>query len=338
MKVIDIAIFAHNEQHNMENILLTIDRQDIFGKRNLSIRVFVLANGCTDKTIEISKTTKNHLKNSSYIEIHEFESSGKSRTWNLFTHGVSRRNSNALIFLDADIEIPDPTTLRRLVELLENGQELFAATSRPVKDIVQYPVNLSYTDRLIAMAGGTLNDWKTSICGQLYALKTDVARRFHLPIGLPVEDGFICAMVVTHVWTSRPMYHRITGDIDIYHIYKSERSFVNLVNHQTRIVIGSSINSVLFDVLCRVDPDLIPQMLKNASRDPDWLADVLKSELPKLKSGWVPWHFLTKRIARFRDQKSIKMRIIIIFAFFFDLIIFIIAQFKMSRGVGSGHW
>ena len=36
--------------------------------------------------------------------------------------------------------------------------------SQPVKDIVARPVGLSRMDKIIAAAGGGLDDWKTAIC------------------------------------------------------------------------------------------------------------------------------------------------------------------------------
>ena len=67
-----------------------------------------------------------------------------------------------LMFCDADIRLPASDSLSRLVAHLEARPGLQAVSSRPVKDMSHDNPPRGPVERLIALAGGTLGDWKTS--------------------------------------------------------------------------------------------------------------------------------------------------------------------------------
>ena len=266
---------------------------------------------------------------------------GKSRTWNRFVHDLSRPDAAILVFADADIELPEPDTLARLVRGLAARPELHVMNSRPVKDIVHRPDNLSLTDRLIALAGGTLDDWRTAVCGQLYAMPAARARLRHLPVGLPVEDGFLRAMVLTDDLLAPEDFSRIDGE-DAWHVYASERSLRALVRHQIRIVIGSAINLAVFDALRDIPAGARPEMWRQAAADGGWLRGVLRRRLPRAPHGYVPLHFLTKRSRRLlgapRRLLTPRGMVLLVGGFGFDLVVYLLAQARMAGGTGAGYW
>ncbi|MGB8812886.1 MAG: glycosyltransferase family A protein [Paracoccaceae bacterium] len=332
---VDIGVFAHNEKAGIAAMVAELGRQDI--AQNPDVRVLILANGCTDDTVTLARTAAHGTR----IEVIDLPLGGKSRTWNRFVHNLSRPDADVLLFCDADIELPLPDTLSRLVGGLMSRPDLHAFNSRPVKDIAHHPHGLTRLDRLIAMAGGTLDDWKTAICGQLYAMPAGVARRFHLPIGLPVEDGFLRAMILTNALTSPENLTLIDG-AEVFHIYASERTIPALIKHQTRIVIGSAINAACFAALRDTDPNVRHQTLSAIAKDESWLARTIRARLPRFPFGYVPLHFLTKRAANLarapRDLLRPKRLFVLIAGFGFDLIVYLNAQFRMTRGTGAGHW
>lgn len=224
--------------------------------------------------------------------------------------------------------------LRRLITFIQDRPAVAAASSRPVKDIAHAPEALTPSEKLIAAAGGTLTDWRKSICGQLYVMRAPVARSFHLPIGLPVEDGFVRAMTLTDVFKGPENLDRIDGDESIFHIYASERSAGALIRHQVRIVIGSAINAPIYTRLTQSRNP--PALLREAAADPDWLHELFRKELP-CRYGYVPLQFLTKRLNGFWAA-GLKRKMIISAGLCFDAIVYIIAQVKMARGEGVGYW
>jgi glycosyltransferase involved in cell wall biosynthesis len=328
---VDIGVFAHNEAKGIAAMVARLLVQDLSG---LQARILVLANGCTDATA--------HLARAAGVEVADLAEGGKSRTWNRFVHDLARDAPEVLIFVDADIAFTAPDCLKRLALGLVARPELWVLNSQPVKDIVARPEGLGAFDKIIAAAGGGLDDWKTAICGQLYAMPAARARRFHLPIGLPVEDGFLRAMVLTDALTGPEDFGRIDGLDGLSHLYASERRIAALIRHQTRIVIGSAINFAAFEALRALPEEARRPALARAAADEGWLVRAIRARLPGWPFGFVPMHFLTKRLQRLwshpRDLLRPKRVFLALMGFGFDAIVYVLAQYRMARGTGAGHW
>lgn len=334
---VDIGLFAHNEAAGIADMLRGLAAQDILFATEFSVRVLVLANGCNDATVTVAKSVS-----SPAFDVVELAAGGKSRTWNRFVHDLARPDADVLVFMDADIAFGATDALRMLVQHLQSRPEVWVINSQPIKDIIAKPDGLSTLDKLIAAASGGLDDWKTAICGQLYAMPALRARTFHLPIGLPVEDGFLRAMVLTDALTKDEDFTKIDGAGGVFHIFASERSLGALIKHQTRIVIGSAINAVCFGHLRARPTDQRHTALRLAAQNDDWLTAVLKRDLPKWPFGYVPIHFLVKRLGFLMANPNRMLRpkqvLIAVAGFGFDAIVYVQAQIAMWRGAGSGHW
>ncbi|CAM8624946.1 Glycosyltransferase 2-like [Paracoccaceae bacterium] len=328
---VDIGVFAHNEAKGIADMVAQLLAQDF---RGLEARILVLANGCTDATADLALAAG--------VEVADLAEGGKSRTWNRFVHDLARDAAEVLIFVDADIAFTAPDCLKRLALGLVARPELWVLNSQPVKDIVARPEGLGVLDKIIAAAGGGLDDWKTAICGQLYAMPAARARRFHLPIGLPVEDGFLRAMVLTDALTGPEDFGRIDGLDGLSHLYASERRIAALIRHQTRIVIGSAINFAAFEALRALPEEARRPALARAAADEGWLTRAMRARLPSWPFGYVPLHFLTKRLQRLwshpRDLLRPKRVFVAVLGFGFDAIVYVLAQYRMARGTGAGHW
>ena len=328
---VDIGVFAHDEADGIAAMMAGVLAQDLLQDPAFSVRVLVLANGCSDDTVARAQAPG--------VEVADLSEGGKSRTWNRFVHDLARSDAGVLVFADADIEFCDTGALRRLVQAMGTH---WVINSQPVKDIVARPEGLSCMDMIIAAAGGGLDDWRTAICGQLYAMPAQVARRFHLPVGLPVEDGFLRAMVLTDALTGPEDFSRIGGADGVFHIYASERSVGALIRHQTRIVIGSAVNFAAFAAVAALPVVERHAELARAAANPGWLGAVLRKALPRWPDGFVPGHFLIKRLARAaaqpRDLLRPKRLMVATLGFGFDLVVYCRAQWAMWRGTGAGHW
>lgn len=343
MTSVDIGIFAHNEAGRIGPMLESLFDQDIFADPAQSPYLHILANGCSDATVAEARAVVTARGMGNVAQIHDLSEGGKSRTWNRFVHDLSRPEAEMLVFMDADIHIPDTHVLRGLVEFVAARPDLAGASSNAVKDITYDPsLARGGLDKLIGAAGGTLNDWKDSICGQLYVLRAGDARSFHMPIGLPVEDGFVRAMVQTRNFTTEGQPEtRLDGRDDLFHVYESERGIGALIRHQTRIVIGSAINTVIYNRIRNEAPEERSRDLARSAQDPDWLSSLLRQKLPRRPYGYVPVHFLVKRLqfwARSPDKLKPKRLLVAFAGFGFDAIVYIRAQYAMWRGVGAGYW
>lgn len=328
---VDIGVFAHNEATGIAAMAARLLAQDLAG---VDGRIVLLANGCSDNTVALARDAG--------LEVADLPQGGKSRTWNRFVHDLSRADTDVLVFVDADIEFTAPDSLQRLALGLAARPTLWVLNSQPVKDIVARPEGLSAMDKIIAAAGGGLDDWRTAICGQFYAMPAARARGLHLPVGLPVEDGFLRAMVLTDALTMPEDLFRIDGLDGLSHIYESERSIAALIRHQERIVIGSALNAAAFAALRELPKEERAPELARAAGNDGWLGQVARARLPRWPYGYVPLHFLTKRLSRASTQPrallSPKRLMITVLGFGFDTIVYIRAQIRMARGTGAGFW
>jgi glycosyltransferase involved in cell wall biosynthesis len=342
MYKVDIGVFAHNEAHQIADMIAGLMSQDVFEIDTYSVRVLILANGCNDHTAQTARDCSQAYSDTGLFEVFDLAKGGKSRTWNTFVHELSRPDADILVFCDADAQMPNPQNISSMLSLLVNDQELRASTSRPTKDIAYYAKDLSFMEKIISKSGGNLYNWRNSIAGSLYALPINVARSFHLPIGLPVEDGFVRAMVATQCFADIAGDAKIDGKEGVFHIYESERNISTLIRHQTRLVIGSAINSAVFGHLNDLKDNSISEELRNAAGDEDWLRHVLAERLPNRTFGWVPWSFLYKRlkfnIIKQKKKISIKLLGTLVLGLTFDAIVYVNAQIKMARGAGVGYW
>lgn len=342
--VIDLAVFAYNEADKITGLIEDISKQTVFSSPNTDIRLLILANGCTDNTVQRAAAMRDTLEPdlSSRIEIKDFERGGKSRTMHRFIHSVSRSCADLLGFMDADILLPETDTLERMIAQLQNRPALQTFTSRPVKDVSYNNNGHSLIARIIAAGGGGLSNYRTAICGQLFMMKSGMARMIGLPDGLPVEDGFMRAMMLTDLLSAPENFERIDGDPKIYHVYESIQSLPELIHHQTRIVIGSAVNSVLFSKLRREanTKETTHNLLMAASTDSNWLEQTLKENLPKLPYGYVPFHYLFWRIQAYpkSGKYGLKSLIMLFLGFGLDLVVYIRASFHMMTRPMSGYW
>jgi hypothetical protein len=329
---VDIGLFAQNEAAGIADMLAHLAGQDVF-TAGWDVRVHVLCNGCEDDTVPRAQFAAPEG-----FLVHDLAEGGKSRTWNAFVHKLARRDADVLVFCDTGIRWPDTGAIRRLVEGVLARPDLHVLNSEPVKDIaVEGPKGM--VERLIAASAGGLDDWRTSICGQFYVMPGAAARRYILPIGLPVEDGFLHAMVVTDRFTAADDYSRIDGLDGAWHIYHSERTIGGLIRHQTRLVVGSAINAAVFRHLKAEGFERIAREVSKGAADEGWLPEVLRLRLPRLPYAYVPLHFAVKRVGRRMPGKGLLQRVgLKVLGLGFDVIVYLNAQMKMARGVGAGHW
>jgi hypothetical protein len=341
----DIAIFAHDEETKIEATMSDLAKQTVFADSKFSVRLMVLANGCKDGTCDVAWAAARQFPDPEAVTIYDLKEGGKSRTWNKFVHELSRPQANFLVFLDADIALPENQTIAKLIQFLDLRSDILATSSLPIKDIEYYPCRLGLIERMIAAGGRTSgHNLRTAICGQLYAMRSAAARKIKLPIGLPVEDGFVRHAIITELFSEPVNESRIDQTKDAFHLYVSERSVSSLLKHQIRIVIGSALNAALFahftNLHGRAGKYEIIRELEHGAHCASWLSETLEKLLPSPKYGWIPLSWLYGRTYSFIKNGPYSPRRILVAALGFglDFVVYIMAQFKMARGAGAGYW
>jgi len=340
---IKIAVFAYNEENNIGYLIKKLASQSIFNNSNYEVQCHLLVNGCSDSTAV--KAEENIMNLCADIKekfcLHVLEEGGKSRTWNFFVHDILEEETEYTFFIDADIKLTNDNQLFSMLKLIVTSKSIDVVNSKPIKDISYNRKKLTFIEKLIVASSNKLDN-SNAICGQLYLIKASKIRNISMPVGLPVEDGFLCAMIKTNLLTSPDTTSNIINDNTIFHVYESIVTVSELIEHQTRIVIGGAINKVIFDHINEFDNSVKYReiILKNISSTPDWLGLFLDNKLPMLPYGYVPFSFLLKRLTNFSksQNKSIMSILILSIGVCFDFLVYARASYKMSRGTAAGHW
>lgn len=251
---IAIGIFAHNEEMRIAATLESLSRQDLFewaSRNKVSVQIRVLANGCSDATVERSREACARLfarEEGIDASVSLIERAGKSNAWNEYVHRFCAPEADCLIFMDGDIQFVGSETLRSMVSTLEETPLASVAVDTILKDIVFSPQQtaletISIRTSEMSRAGDP------KIAGSLYVLRACVAKRIWLPIGLLVEDGFLKALLLTDGFKAPENMGKIVRANGAAHTFEAEKNLLALFRHEMRLIKGTTQNIIIFGFL-----------------------------------------------------------------------------------------
>ena len=291
---VTVGVFAHDEAANITSAIEQLAAIDFTG---CEATVFILANGCTDRTVPMAKALIDGLgplPANVRFEIIELALGDKSNTWNVYVDEALALDAELLVFCDCDIRFGSDRTVRDLFELLARTPAASASTSIPVKRVGPGATRFAR----LAARGPATYDSKTAIAGHLYCLRASFASRFRLPAGMPCEDGFVRALVVTDLFTSQDDVTRIAAHDAISHTFEPVATIREWHRHERRIIVGTTINYFLFKILwARVgstEADAGEVLRSLASGSSSWLGDLVDHEAQR--QLWVvPKEYISRR-------------------------------------------
>ncbi len=270
-----------------------------------SVELVCVPNGCTDRTADEARQAfaRHPLGEPYHRAVSDCPRAGKAGAWNAFVHDASDPRADYLFLLDADISFDSDDVLEKLFERLERDPVAVVATDQPVKAIRNTRARLSLKDRasLGASAQAATVD---AISGQLYCGRAAELRKIWMPVALPVEDGFLAAMIVTDGFTRPRRPGLIVRVADAIHYYDSHEDVVGFLRHERRIIVGSVINAWLFQLLWQQGAaGHVGRFIAQANRrDPDWIDRYVRDQIAR-RSWWtIPSPFLWKRFSALRGQ------------------------------------
>lgn len=307
---VSIGILAYNEEARLPSTLEDIVAQSLLTNSPEAVEIVVVANGCRDNTAGVARAfaEKNGLQE--HLHVHDIRAPGKTNAWNLLVRQFTAPTSDILVLADADIRFLTNDTLERLVRGLREDRRAIASHGDSVKDLtLRAPRNL--TEHFsAAFSRQSAKTARGMLCGQLYAIRADFARKMHLPLGLLVEDGFIKHMIVTEGFKKPEdlgRLHYISGVGNIFDGYVALR---DIMVTQVRMCMGQTqIHLLKEDILRKLAerPDL--PMLEYAEADdidgPRWLDGILANHLQQRR--WWVLHpgAMSHRIRRLRRLPAV---------------------------------
>jgi glycosyltransferase involved in cell wall biosynthesis len=340
-----LGILARNEAQRIPTLISDLGRQTIFDRGGLTLEIHVVANGCTDETVPVARAA---LARERFTEqgvktlVHDLPGGGKANAWNEFIHRFAPADTDYAFLLDGDIRIPEPDTLYLLLERLGGTPGAVVAVDRSVKDISLEPPR-SLVEWFIRTCTGTADDPKTAIAGALYCVRFPAARQILMPIGLPGEDGFLRAMLLTSSFTHDERTERHVYVPEARHIFEALRSARAVFRHNIRLAIGTGINILIFrhfrDLRAR-GVDLQAYTRQRNEADPAWINDLIRTEL-RSKFFAIEPKFVLRRllpVRRVLAAEALARLPARLVGVVFDLAVFLVANAMMRRGAGAGFW
>lgn len=342
-KTISIGIFAHNEADNIIRTLDSLAKQDIFSDETLySVQVSVVANGCTDKTGEIS--TAYFEKNSAFTgKVIEIEKPGKSNAWNEFIHSADSQYEDYFVCMDSDITFGSTDVISSLQRALANSPEANLSIDIAQKDTV-LKSQKSFFESMSLFFSGLMKQGSTAVAGSLYCARGDSLRKITMPEGLPVEDGFLRAMLVTELFTKKDNNQRILVVDNVCHYFTPDPSIKSLFRHEERLLIGTFINSVIYGYLWKevasTGIDAGSLVAKNNEENPDWVESLINT-YRESHNPIIPRHFYHKYWRRWQVLGPAKKIISFPLVFIASVIKYFLlkkVERRLTHESGLGVW
>ena len=344
--LISIGILAHNEERDIGTLISDLAKQNLLSNEALSIEIHVVANGCKDQTISVSKIALAaplfQRKNIATF-VHDLPQPGKSNAWNQFIHSLASIKTDFVFCLDADIRIPEATTLQLVLDKLVASKTACVAIDKSVKDLSE-KTDKTITERFILAASGTGYNTRAAIAGALYCVRFDVLRDIWMPTGLPGEDGFLRAMILTSNFTKDENLDRLVFVEGARHIFESEHTITGVFRHNVRLAIGTAINVLLFDHIRKsesIRKNVADYIQRRNAADPNWVNELIRAEIRRGKYFLLNKDFILKRIQGFVSlplSQRLRRWPILVISVVFDMALLVRASQLMRRGAGAGFW
>ena len=297
---LSIGIFAWNEERAIVGLLNSLLQQDLFvelQQRNLSAEIVVVANGCTDATAEAAeRALRRHRENhparaALRLRVENLTARGKNNAWNQYVHALSSPEARFLIMMDADILFHRQGTLSSLVRTLEQHPPANVAVDQPCKHVL-FKARKSWRDRLSLAAARTTQVAEGQLCGQLYCIRSEIARNIYLPQDLAAcEDGFIKALVCTDFLAHEVQPERIRLAERAEHTFEAYTSPKAILRNQKRQVIGQTIVHILIDkclkqLNAQERARLAATLKARDEKEPGWLKQQITNHLRQVRFFW----------------------------------------------------
>ena len=308
---ISIGVFAHNEADNIVATLNSLSQQDIFSYKSspdLKITVSILANGCTDNTVAIAN---NYLMQVPILnaQVIVIDKPGKSNAWNEFIHSAESKLVDYFVCMDSDITFGSKSVISTLITRLSRSDEAYLAVDVAQKDTLLKAQKTPF-ETFSLFFSRMMKQGSTAVAGSLYCGKAQQLRRIYMPDGLPVEDGFLRAMLVTDLFTKSDNKRRILVVEEVCHYFTPDGSMRALLRHEERLLIGTFINSVIYGYLWQqvIDTQLDAGCIvaKNNSEQPNWVEGLIGA-YRDTHNPLIPRHFYHKYWSRWASLKWTSM-------------------------------
>lgn len=317
--------------------------------RGIEAEVVVLANGCTDNTVEIAtEELQRQLAARQRINGHveELKEANRPQTWNTFIHHVSDPASKYIIMMDGDIYFNNKDSLSLLIKELEENSNAYAAATKAVKD-VSLRRKASLFDKVCLMMTDMMEKAaapRAHLTGGCYCGRADFWRRIILPDGMRGDDAFLSRMCTTNLLTTKPDYNRIALIPEATFVFEAYSSVRVLFRQHCRRVIGRYIEALIYKDL---GAEIVANgkdggeiLRKRSDSDPMWLRRLLETEVGNSRFP-IPARQITLRLTQLPYQGFPRALTRLPFALLgacWDALVLLKATGMLKKNYGETAW
>jgi glycosyltransferase involved in cell wall biosynthesis len=296
---LSIGIMAWNEEGSLGPMLESLFGQTVFGRlssRGEGCEVVCLANGCTDRTVEVARETiasmvrAKRIPPGSSARVEDIREPGRNNAWNRFVHEFSGRATRYICLMDADIIFNQADTMELVVAALEGDPLLGAASDTPVKDVA-LKGRPTLRERLSLATSDMTGTIQGKLNGMLYCMRADIARNLYIPRDAGAnDDGLIKAVICTDFFRAPADPRKVVSVAGATHLYQPYLSLGDILNNQKRQMIGQTTLHVIIAYL-KALPEadrthLAATLRRLEERNPDWLKEQIEAHIERERFFW----------------------------------------------------
>lgn len=312
-----LGMMAWNEEDSITRTLESLFEQTLFAcleKQGLRAEIVCLANGCTDRTAAVARAfferqMREHPHRAAIdARVADLPEPGRNPTWNRFVHELSAPGAAFVGFMDADIVFLQRETLERMMRALEDHPEAAVASDQAHKDL-KFKERLKLHERISLHTSDMTGTIEGRFSGQLYVMRSGVARNIYLPrdLGAP-DDGFLKAVICSDFLTKPVDPRRVVTPPSAGHVFEAYVTAKEVLNNQKRQMIGQTSVYVLIEYLKTLSlgqRQRLGETIRRLEReDPDWLKALLRGHLRSTRYFWR----LFPGLATFRFRRLMRLR------------------------------
>jgi glycosyltransferase involved in cell wall biosynthesis len=189
MKRITIGIPSYNEQHNIINLLHSLNIQRY--SENYFISEVIISDDSSDKTSELVKSFAKKNPELNICLLHHCERRGAAAAWNEI---FNRSTGDIIVLYDGDIVI-DKNTTAQLVTFLKRGIGLCASNPQPIQHhgiVGKASSFVAYWLRSVRNQG--LSQY--TVMGRALSVKSEVAKKITIPTDIIAIDLYLQCKVL----------------------------------------------------------------------------------------------------------------------------------------------
>jgi len=182
-----VNILAHNEEKIIDGCLQSVLKQYL--EPSDKLLVTVISNGSTDSTEDI---VRDFSCKDSRVSLFSIKDNGKVNALRAFLaskyYALLQENNEIVFFMDADVKLNDPYTIKHLSEKLLSDEILYAVSASCIPES-RYNRKRDFVSCLFRVQAKLHQKYKPNILrGMLYCIRTNILSKLKFPKNLLADD------------------------------------------------------------------------------------------------------------------------------------------------------